>query len=52
MIPIVLASVVTAGMAGFILYGLTRVFRQRKIHMVDYPELPPPGDDKAPTRQA
>lgn len=56
MIPIVLASVMTAGMAGLVVYGVTRVFRQRKIHMVDYPELPPPssGDDKSggPTRQA
>ena len=52
MIPIVLASVVTAAMAGFVLYGLTRIFRKRKIHMVDYPELPAPGDDNAPTRQA
>ena len=56
MIPIVLASVMTAGMASVVVFGLTRVFRQRKIHMADYPELPPPssGDDKGagPTRQA
>ena len=55
MIPIVLASVMTAGMAGLVVFGLTRVFRQRKINLVDYPELPAPsGDDKSggPTRQA
>ena len=56
MIPIVLASVGSAGMAGVIVFGLTGVFRQRKTNLVDYPELPPPsgGDDKAggPTRQA
>jgi hypothetical protein len=55
MIPIIIASVATVGMAGIILFGVTRVFRQRKITMVDYPELPPPpSDDKGegPTQQA
>jgi len=48
---IVLASVVVLGMAIIVVFGLTRIFRQRKITMVDYPELPPPSsaspDDKA-----
>ena len=55
MIPIIFAGVATLGMAGVVLFGLTRVFRQRKITMVDFPELPPPsGDDQGggPTRQA
>lgn len=56
MIPIIFAGAATLGMVGVVLYGVTRVFRQRKITMVDFPELPPPSsDDKGgggPTRQA
>jgi hypothetical protein len=57
MIPIIIAGVATLGMAGVVLFGVTRIFRRRKITMVDYPELPPPSsDDKGgtggPTRQA
>jgi hypothetical protein len=56
MIPIVLATVAMVGMAGVILFGVTRVFRPRKITMADYKELPAPSpDDKpgpGPTMQA
>jgi hypothetical protein len=55
MIPIILAGVATVGMAGVVLFGVTRIFRRRKITMADYPELPAPSkDDKGggPTRQA
>jgi hypothetical protein len=51
---ILIAGAATVVMVGVVLFGVTRVFRQRKITMVDYPELPPPSpDDKGgPTRQA
>jgi hypothetical protein len=56
MIPVVLASIAVIGMGGVILFGVTRVFRPRKITMADLPELPPPSpDDKpgpGPTMQA
>ena len=55
-VPIVLAGVATLAMAGIILFGVTRVFRPRKITMADLPELPAPSpDDKGsggPTMQA
>jgi hypothetical protein len=56
-VPIILAGVATLGMAGIILFGVTRVFRARKITMADLPELPAPSpDDKkssgGPTMQA
>jgi hypothetical protein len=52
--PILLAGAATVGMAAVVLFGVTRVFRRRKITMVDYPELPPPDDKKGagPTMQA
>jgi hypothetical protein len=56
MTQIVLASVAALGMAGIVLFGVTRVFRQRRITLVDLPELPaPPAEDKpgaGPTMQA
>jgi hypothetical protein len=54
MIPTIIAGVVTVGMVGVVLYGVTRIFRGRKITMADLPELPPPSaDDKnGPSRQA
>ncbi|MDP3736127.1 MAG: hypothetical protein Q8R02_01980 [Hyphomonadaceae bacterium] len=52
--PIILAGAASVVMAAVVLFGITRVFRQRKITMVDYPELPPPDDKKGsgPTMQA
>jgi hypothetical protein len=52
MIPELIAGVVTVGMLGVVLFGVTRIFRGRKITMVDLPELPPPDDKGGPTRQA
>ncbi len=54
-VSIVLAAGVTLLMAVFVLFGFTRMLRQRRIIMVDYPELPaPPPADKpgGPTLQA
>ena len=52
--PIILAGAAGLGMAVVVLYGVTRIFRPRKITMVDYPELPAPDDKKGsgPTMQA
>jgi hypothetical protein len=45
-LPVVFASVAAVGMAGVVLFGVTRVFRQRKITMADLKELPaPPGEN-------
>ena len=48
MIPILLAGMAALGMAGVIAFGATRIFRPRRIDMVDYPELPapPPAPDQ------
>jgi hypothetical protein len=54
-VSIVLAAGVALLMAVFILFGLTRIFRTRRITMADLPELPaPPAGDKGsgPTMQA
>jgi hypothetical protein len=48
MIPILLAGMAALGMAGVIAFGATRIFRPRRIDMVDYPELPAPPPAKAP----
>jgi len=47
MFPIVFAAVATVGMAGVVLFGVTRVFRQRKITMADLKELPAPPSEGA-----
>ncbi|HVY89391.1 MAG TPA: hypothetical protein VG942_11015 [Hyphomonadaceae bacterium] len=52
MAQIVLAGVVVLGMALIVLFGVTRIFRQRKITMVDYPELPPPSAGSPNDRSA
>jgi hypothetical protein len=52
---ILIAGAATVLMVGVILFGVTRVFRSRKITMADFPELPAPSsDDKGngPTRNA
>jgi hypothetical protein len=50
---ILIAGAATVLMVGVVLFGVTRVFRQRKYTMADLPELPPPSqDDNGPTRQA
>lgn len=54
-VSIVLAAGVTLLMAIFVLFGLTRIFRSRRITMADLPELPaPPVGDKGsgPTMHA
>jgi hypothetical protein len=53
-VPIILAGAAAVGMGGVILFGVTRIFRQRKITMADLPELPAPPGDKSggPTMQA
>ena len=52
-VSIVLAAGVTLLMAVFVLFGLTRLFRSRRITMADLPELPaPPADGKGPTMHA
>ncbi len=49
MVPWIIAGVMTLGMAGIVGFGMTRVFRPRKITMADLPELPaPPGDKPGP----
>jgi hypothetical protein len=50
MIPILLAGMAGLGMAGIVLFGATRIFRQRRITMVDYPELPAPPPAEKPPR--
>ncbi len=47
-LPIVLAGVAAVGMGAVILFGMTRVFRQRKITMADLLELPAPSSDDKP----
>jgi hypothetical protein len=49
-----MAGAAALGMGGVILYGLTRIFRPRKITMADLPELPPPPGDASggPSMQA
>ncbi len=53
-VSIVLAAGVTLLMAVFVLFGVTRIFRTRRITMADLPELPAPpaGDGKGPTMHA
>ena len=59
MVPGIVSIVLAAGaaflMAIIVLFGLTRVFRSRRITMADLPELPaPPAGDKGagPTMHA
>lgn len=59
MVPGIVSIVLAAGaaflMAIIVLFGLTRVFRNRRITMADLPELPaPPAGEKGsgPTMQA
>lgn len=42
MIPIVLAGVVAAGLAGAVGFGVIQMMRPRRMSIVDYPELPAP----------
>lgn len=46
-VPIILAATAAAGMGGIVLFGLTRIFRQRKITLADLPELPAPPSDRS-----
>ncbi|HEV7690915.1 MAG TPA: hypothetical protein VGO52_08840 [Hyphomonadaceae bacterium] len=47
MVPLIILGVATAGMLGLVGFGATRIFRQRRMHMADLPELPSPGDAPA-----
>lgn len=48
-VSIVLAAGAAFLMAVIVLFGVTRVFRSRRILMADLPELPaPPAGDKGP----
>jgi hypothetical protein len=49
MVPLIILGVATAGMLGLVGFGATRIFRQRRIHMADLPELPSPGEKPAQT---
>jgi hypothetical protein len=49
MVPLIILGVATAGMLGLIGFGATRIFRQRRIHMADLPELPSPGETPVQT---
>jgi hypothetical protein len=49
MVPLIILGVATVGMLGLIGFGATRIFRQRRIHMADLPELPSPGDKAGQT---
>jgi hypothetical protein len=52
MVPLIILGVATAGMLGLIGFGATRIFRQRRIHMADLPELPSPGAGEKPSQTA
>jgi hypothetical protein len=54
MVPLVILGVATVVMLALVVFGATRIFRQRRIHMADLPELPSPGDKpgQGPTMQA
>lgn len=51
MVPLIILGVATVVMLVVVAFGATRIFRQRRFHMADLPELPSPGD-KPPTMQA
>jgi hypothetical protein len=46
LIPIVVAGVVAAGVAGALSLGVIQMMRPRRMSIVDYPELPAPKPEE------
>lgn len=51
MIPIVVATVVVAGVVGALGVGVVQFMRPRRMSIVDYPELPAPPQEELTSRE-